>query len=309
MKKIEKNKIVFAIVLVTIVLFIGGYTMYVLKDDKEPSLDNNQIPIPKLDDEQKQYNSKLDALNDLKEVRERNAPSIYDERLLDSMGVYDPDFLDKEKMRIVDSIYQNGRIDYDTGSYRNDLVKQISPPKIKIQDNQESKDSIIIKSEDFAVSHGNFFHKAPEEISSSIVNTDAMIYAVVNGKHIVKKDYRLELRLIKSALINGRQFKKNTYLYGFVSFKPNRTLLHITNINHQKVSLKAFDFQDGNEGIYSVNNFRAEASRAVVEDALDQINIPAIPSAGVLKSVFQRSNKNVKVTITNNYKLILKPKL
>ncbi len=307
--KIEKNKMVFAIVLVAIVLFIGGYSMFVLGGDEESTLDSNQIPIPKLEDEQQEYNSKLDALNDLKEVRESNAPSIYDERLLDSLGVYDPDFLDKEKMRIVDSIYQNGRIDYDTGNYRNDIVKQITQPKIRIQERQELKDSVTIKPKNFTIAHTNFFHKSPEEISSSIANTDAMIYAVVNGKHIVKKDYRLELRLVKPARINGKQFKKNTYLYGFVSFKPNRTLLHITNINHQKVSLKAFDFQDGNEGIYIVNNFRTEASRAVVDDALDQINIPSIPSGGVLKSVFQRSNKNVKVTITNNYKLLLKPKL
>jgi hypothetical protein len=29
----------------------------------------------------------------------------------------------------------------------------------------------------------------------------------------------------------------------------------------------------------------------------------------VIKNVFQRSNKNLKVTITNNYKLLLKPVL
>ena len=117
--KVEKNKIVFSIVLVCILLFIGGYAMLVLGEDEEPTIENNQIPVPKLEDDQKEYDSKLDALNDLKEVRETNAPSIYDERLLDSTGVYDPDLLDKKKMQMVDSIYQQGQIRYSDRTFEN----------------------------------------------------------------------------------------------------------------------------------------------------------------------------------------------
>ena len=110
--KLEKNKIVFAVVILGIIIFMSIYAITVFGGDDSPTIENNQIPVPKLEDGQKEYDSKLDALNDLKEVRQTNAPSIYDERLLDSTGVYDPDLLEKEKMRIVDSIYQNGRIDY-----------------------------------------------------------------------------------------------------------------------------------------------------------------------------------------------------
>ena len=67
--KIEKNKIIFSIVLVCILLFIGSYAMLVLGEDEEPTLESNQVPVPELEDDQKQYDSKLDALNDLKEVR------------------------------------------------------------------------------------------------------------------------------------------------------------------------------------------------------------------------------------------------
>ena len=122
--KIEKNKLVFAHVILGVVFFIGSYSVIILGGDEEPIIENNQIPVPKLKDEQKEYESKLDALNDLKEVRQTNAPSIYDERLLDSTGVYDPDLLDKEKRRIVDSIYRHGRIDYASNSYRNSVPKQ-----------------------------------------------------------------------------------------------------------------------------------------------------------------------------------------
>ena len=308
--KIEKNKIVFAAVLLCIVLFIGAYWVIVLGDDSAPTIENNQIPVPELENEQKEYESKLEALDDLKEVRETNAPSIYDERLLDSLGVYDPDLLDKEKMRIVDSIYNEGRISYTDQSYRSVGQKGFKEVKKK----KMSVDTVVPKIEqaitmkEVGLEHQLFFASAPlkKEVLDANLDTDTLIYVVVNRTQVVKKDFRLELRLTQPAVVSGRKLPKHTRLYGFVSFKPNRVMLHITNIEQQKVSLKAYDLQDGNEGIYIVNNFRGEASNEIVDDAIDQINIPSVPSVGVFKKVFQRSNRNIKVTITANYKLILK---
>ena len=172
------------------------------------------------------------------------------------------------------------------------------------------KNSVVISDVaiDFNKPHAAFFHKAPA-VNFQNEDSDSLIYAIVNGTQVVKKYFRLELQLTQPAVVSGRKLPKHTRLYGFVSFKPNRVMIHITNIEHQEVSLKGFDFQDGNEGVHIVNNFRAEATKELVNNTMNQINIPSVPSAGVLKSVFQRSNRNVKVTITDNYKLILKPKL
>lgn len=305
--KIERNKIVFASIIGMIVLFIGSYSMVVLKKDEDPTIQTNRIPIPELQDEQKEYDSKLDAINDLKEVREANAPSIYDERMLDSSGVYDPDLPDKKKAQIVDSIYNQGRINYADNSYRKSRVQKVIKkvnPSGSIADKQDygktlSSDKTVFK---------DFFNSNPNKSERIEKSTDDVIHVVVNGDQVVKTFSRLEMRLARPALINNELLPKNTYLYGFVSFKPNRTMIDITNINHQPVNLKAYDLQDGNEGIYVVNNFQTEASKALVGDAVNEINIPAVPSVGVLKKVFQRSNRHVKVTIMNNYKLILKPK-
>ncbi|MDH5415130.1 MAG: conjugative transposon protein TraM, partial [Flavobacteriaceae bacterium] len=274
-------------------------------NNENPTLKTNRIPVPRLKDDQKKYDSKLEAINDLKEVRENNAPSMYDERLLDSLGVYDPELLDKEKMRMVDSIYNEGRINYTEHTFRRPT------PKPVVNSGWIKKDSLVLHAKDLDLQkyQSAFFHKSPSDKSGLIKDTDPMIYAVVNRTQVVKKDFRLELRLTQPAVIKGRKLPKHTKLYGFVSFKPNRVLIHITNLEHQEVSLKAFDLQDGNEGIYIPNNFKADASKVIVDDALDQVNIPAVPSVGVLKKVFQRSNRNIKVTITDNYKLILKPKL
>ncbi|WP_422860644.1 conjugative transposon protein TraM [Flagellimonas sp. S174] len=306
--KIERNKIVFAAIILCVVLFIGSYAVIALGDEEEPTIESNQIPVPELEDEQKEYDSKLEALDDLKEVRQTNAPSIYDERLLDSTGVYDPDLLDKEKMRIVDSIYNEGRISYSDRSFRK--------PKAKIEPRSFQKDSISksdMKEErmvpkELGLEHQLFFASNPLENENLITqNTDAFIYVRVDGTQTVRNNYRLQMRLTKDALINGNPVRRNTPIYGFVSFKPNRTIIEIENINHKPVKLNAFDLQDGSEGIYIENGFRAEARQEVVGDIVDDINIVGVPQVSGVKRIFQRNNRSVKVMVTDNYQLILKP--
>ncbi len=305
--KIEKNKIVFAAVILCVVLFIGSYSAMMLGDDEESTIENNQIPIPELEDEQKEYDSKLEALDDLKEVRQTNAPSIYDERLLDSTGVYDPDLLGKEKMRIVDSIYNEGRISYSDRSYRK--------PEIKVEPSISKKDSVLeidtkennIASKELGLEHQLFFASNPLENDNLVSqNTDDFIYVRVDGTQTVRNDFRLQMRLTRAALINNISVPKNAPIYGIVSFKPNRTIIKIENINHRPVELKAFDLQDGSEGIYIENSFRAEARQEVVGDIVDDINIVGVPQVSGIKKIFQRNNRTVKVTVTDNYQLILK---
>ncbi|MDC9722239.1 MAG: conjugative transposon protein TraM [Urechidicola sp.] len=304
--KIEKNKLIFAAVILCVVLFIGSYAVIMLGEDEEPTIENNQIPVPKLKDEQKEYESKLEALDDLKEVRQTNAPSIYDERLLDSTGVYDPDLLGKEKIRIVDSIYNEGRISYTDRSYRKPKVK-VQPRQVKIDTTFRTKEKeTTVETKELALEHQLFFASNPVGNENNNQNTDAIIYVRVDGTQTVRTNFRLQMRLTKEAIIKGILLPKNTSIYGFVSFKPNRTIIKIENINHQPVKLKAFDLQDGSEGIYIENSFRAEARQEVVGDLVDDINIVGVPQVSGIKKIFQRNNKNVKVTIANNYNLILK---
>lgn len=307
--KIEKNKIVFSAVLLCILLFIGGYAMLVLGENEEPAIDNNHIPVPELEGGQKEYKSKLEALDDLREVRETNAPSIYDERLLDSTGVYNPDLLDKEKMRIVDSIYRNGRINYTENSYRQSKTKTVKPA-IKIEKDstdgiQENETSVAAKER--SLEHQLFFASHPiQNEALNTQNTDAFIYVRVDGTQTVKNNYRLQMRLTREAYINNVLVPKNTPIYGFVSFKPNRAIIAIKNIDHRLVKLMAYDLQDGSEGIYIENSFRAEATNEVIGDMVDDINIAGVPQISGIRKIFQRNHRNVKVTVTDNYKLILK---
>ncbi|WP_149275613.1 conjugative transposon protein TraM [Pareuzebyella sediminis] len=309
--RIEKNKIIFSIMLVCILLFIGGYALLVLEEDQESTLENNQVPIPELKDDQKEYDSKLDALNDLKDVRQTNAPSIYDERLLDSTGVYDPDLLDKEKMRIVDSIYQQGQIEYSDRKYENfniankatKSIKEVPKDTALVIEERETK----VAAKEMGLEHQLFFASHPiENDDKNMLKTDTFIYVRVDGTQTVKNNYRLQMRLNKAANIYGEHYTKNIPIYGFVSFKPNRTIIDIEQIDHQPIKLKAHDYQDGSEGIYIENSFRAEITNEVLGDMVEDINIPGVPQVSGIKNVFRRNQRNVKVTVLDNYKLILR---
>lgn len=305
--KIEKNKIVFAAVLAVIFIFLISYSMMVMGDDESENDNLEQTLVPDLDENQKEYDSKLDAINDLKEARETNAPSIYDEKLIDSLGFYDPDLPEREKERIIDSIYDAGKIQYSEKKYQNFRQKKVAQNNTRQIDSTELKREQKIEAKELGLEHQLFFAASPKPIDfSTLGNTDETIYVVVDGDQIVMANTRLRMRLTKSATVNGKLMPKNTSVFGFISFQPNRALIEIENIKHHPTKLKAFDLQDGSEGIYVENNFRAEATREVLDDVIGDINIPTVPQVGGLTQVFRRSNRRIKVTVLNNYRLILK---
>ncbi|WP_031445825.1 conjugative transposon protein TraM [Arenibacter algicola] len=308
--KIEKNKIVFAAVLAVIFLFLISYSVMVMGDDESENENLEQTLVPDLEENQKEYNSKLDAINDLKEVRENNAPSIYNEKLIDSLGYYNPDLPELEKEHIVDSIYAAGKIKYSKSSYQNLGERKIGPKKVQEIDSAEIKREQKIESKELGLEHQLFFAASPKPNDISIIgNTDATIYAVVDGDQVVQANSRLQMRLTNRATINGKVITKNTPVFGFISFQPNRALIEIENIDHLPTKLKAFDVQDGSEGIYIENSFREEVGTEVLNDIIHDINIPSVPQVSGVTKVLRRKNRNVKVTVLNNYKLILKPKL
>ncbi|ARN78895.1 conjugal transfer protein TraM [Nonlabens spongiae] len=308
--KVEKNKIVFAAVLAVIFIFLISYSIMVMGDDEAETENLKQTLVPDLEENQKEYDSKLDAINDLKKVRENNAPSIYDEKLIDSLGFYDPDLPEREKERIVDSIYEAGKIQYSSKRYQNLGQKRNVRKAVSKIDSTEVKREQKIEAKELGLEHQLFFAASPKPNEISIIgNTDETIYVVVDGDQVVKANTRLRMRLTKAATINGKEMPKNTPVFGFISFQPNRALIEIENIQHHPTKLKAFDLSDGSEGIYVENNFREEATREVLDDVIGDINIPSVPQVGGLTQVFRRSNRRVKVTVLNNYRLILKPKL
>lgn len=307
--KIDKKKITFAVVIGAVVIFIVAYSILTFGGDKDEQDELLQPLVPTLETVKDDYTSRLDAVDDLKEVRETNAPSIYDEKYLDSTGVYDPDFMEKEKIRLVDSIYTNSQIDYSTGTYKKpNPVKEnvISTVTEKEKENQkkEEAEALRIEAKEMALEQQLFFASNP--LPKTVDDSTPTLNVIVDRKEVLRVNDRIEMRTQHDVTIEGYFIPRNTQLFGIVSFKPNRVLLEIENIKNIPFAFKAYDYRDNLEGIYIKNSFREELRQQVLGDVIDDINVPGIPQVSGVKKIFQRSNRQVKVTVNNNYVLSLK---
>ena len=307
--KLQKNKIVFSSVIAIVLIFLVSYSVLLFGDNNDENENLKETLIPELEQEQEDYTTKLDAINDLKKVRETTVPSIYSDMLIDSLGYYDPGLIEKEKQRIVDSIYRNGKINYTENKYRTINIK----PKIEKHqtvDNATKEIKNNIEAQEIGIEHNLFFASNPKRnLFYTTSKTNSEIHVTVDGNQTVSNKYRLKMRLINDAFINDCVVQKNTPIYGFINFQPNRVMIEIENILHHPVKLKAYDLQDGSEGIYVENSIRADAKREVAEDVVNDINISGVPQISGIKSIFQKNNRKIKVAVINNYKLILKSSL
>lgn len=308
--KIEKNKIVFAAVLAVIVLFLVCYGISLsIEDESEEQLTQTEIPI--LEQEQLEYESKLDALNDLKKVNPQTAPSIYDENLLDSLGYYNPQYAEQEKQRVVDSIYRANQKLYsaqESKTYIRTSNQKAIPAEQSPEVQQQERQVIHQK---LGLEHQLFFAAATSTSLKATAldpKSEDVVQAVVDGDQVVKANTRIQLRLVEAITIKATRIPKNTKVFGTISFQPNRALIKIEQINHHPVVLEAFDLQDGLKGIYVENNFRAQATREVMDDVLQDINIPSLPRVSGISQLLRSDNRNVKVTVLNNYRMLLKIK-
>ncbi|MEL7269612.1 MAG: conjugative transposon protein TraM [Bacteroidota bacterium] len=300
----DKKKIVFVSVVVLVIAFIVGYVLFIWSDTNDTRNELQTTLVPDLPENPASFESRKAAVDAIEEKRERFAPSIYDEKLLDSTGRFDPNLLDKEKQRVVDSIYNLGRIDYTTNGYRNKPSKKTMSKKSeskKTAIKTKQKESMDLNA--IALEQQLFFATSPELKQK---NDGTSFYAIVDGEQTVKANDRLQLRIANELKLGEVIFKQNTRIYGIVKFQPNRLLLEIEGVEHHPFQLSAFDVADGLEGIYIKNSFREDASREVLNDVVEDVNIPGVPKVRGIKRVFQRSNRNVKVTVRNQYKVLLK---
>jgi len=304
--KIDKKKVVFGSMVLVVMAFMVIYGFMEFGEDTETQNQLDQTTVPLLEENQKEYKTRMDAVDNLKEKKPSNAPSIYDNALMDDEGNYDPYLPEKEKMKLMDSILGSGPDleDYD--------LKNIQTPSGTIADSILPNSRLLKMEEIASIGNGHsafFFNISSQSNKPRIDTTHQLVSALVNGDQVVRKDERLEIRLSHDVMIAGDSLLKNRILYARCSFKANRLLLTIHPTGDLKTPLKAFDISDGQEGIYIENSFRSQATTEVLDDVIQDINVSGVPQVSGLKNIFQRSNRNVKVKVLNQYQLILKPTL
>ncbi len=302
---IDRKKAVFIGVVVLLTCFIVAYGFWGMETDKkmtEKKISNPEVPA--LSGESEEYQSRIEAVDQLREERDRVPPSLYPDMDSQAYEPYDPYLGEKEKNRLMDSILKSGP---EPDDY---YFEPVSSVKIKdtsstIIGNKSTKSPDHIPGE----GHLEFFFVSKDQKSIPLEESSPSFRVSVNGDQVVRKDERLELRTIDPIKIGNDSLASNNLIYARAGFRANRLLLEIEGNSIPGGKLVAYDLSDGLEGIYIENSFRSQATTEVLDDVIQDINISGVPQVRGLKSIFQRDNRNVKVKVLHQHQLILKPAL
>ena len=142
---------------------------------------------------------------------------------------------------------------------------------------------------------------------SNIQESDPFFYGVIKGDHLgLKNKQRVALMLPKDALINGKLYKRNTVIYAIATFGSSRVNLTINNINQVPVNIKAYDAEDGGIGLQVRESLVSETSTEMVSDGADDLDLSGVPFGNTIKKILKKKNKEAKIDLLNNQKMILK---
>lgn len=309
--KLQKNKIVFVLVLACVVLFIIAYSLLTFGKEKEPKLNTDQIPLPDLEDSPAAYESKLEAIEALKEERETTAPPMYPEHMVDDKGYFNPDYMEYEKQRIIDSVFSNTKFD---GRGADSISWEKEPEPIEGEVENRGDETLgnpgWTTIRERALAHQLFFASDPDRTKEIIAGIGGYgLLAYVDGDQTVRDGHRLDLRLEGDVRFQGNTVPKDTRVHGFVKIRPNRVIVEIVGFGRHGISLKAHDLQDGREGIYVENHMKGELVERGLDKAIGEVNLPGLPQINGLKRIFQGHNRAIKVNIKDKYQIVLKPEL
>ncbi|WP_286760583.1 conjugative transposon protein TraM [Salegentibacter sp. UBA1130] len=303
---IDRKKAVFIGVVVLITCFIVAYGFWGMETDEKMTEKKISNPdVPALIGESEEYQSRMEAVNQLREERDRVPPSLYPDMDFEAYEPYDPYLGENEKTKLMDSILKSGP---EPDEYH------FEPVTSSFKEKDTSGITSVIKSTNSpdhipGEGHLEFFFVSKDQKSISLEDSSARFRVSVNGDQVVRKDERLELRTIDPIKIGKDSLASNSLIYARSGFRANRLLLELTGNSIPGGKLVAYDLTDGLEGIYIENSFRSQATTEVLDDVIQDINISGVPQVRGLKAIFQRDNRNVKVKVLHQHQLILKPAL
>ena len=305
MKIDRKNAVVIGgvVLLTCIIVAYGFWGMETNKKATEEQIGNPGVPA--LSGETEEYQSRKEAVDQLREERDRVPPSLYPDMDSETYEPYDPYLEEKEKNRLMDSILKSGPepeeyyfeplaspvMEKDTSSTI--IVNEVTNPPVHIP----------------GKGHLEFFFVSKDQKSIPSEDSSASFRVSVNGDQVIRKEECLELRIIDPIKIGKDSLASNSLIYARAGFRANRLLLEITGNSIPGGKLVAYDLSDGLEGIYIENSFRSQVTTEVLDDVIQDINISGVPQVRGLKAIFQRDNRNIKVKVLHQHHLILKPAL
>lgn len=135
--------------------------------------------------------------------------------------------------------------------------------------------------------------------------------AAINENQTIYENSVVTVRLLEDAVSDDVTIQKNTYLYGVATFNQNgRLLVNFNNINDhgqtRSISLKAYDFLDGYEGLIISD---PDVVSVLKNQTNDQVT-SEISSQGtvgrIISGVMRKKKTTIKITLYDEHQIILK---
>ncbi|MCA6440444.1 MAG: conjugative transposon protein TraM [Chitinophagaceae bacterium] len=145
------------------------------------------------------------------------------------------------------------------------------------------------------------------------------LMAIIPSEQQLQNGTLVKLELGSAILVNGVRIPAGTFLYGMARFDNERLQIHIPSIRLDNqllpVSLSVYDM-DGLEGIYVPGSLNREVVKESADKAIQSMGVSrfgvllptevAASGIGAVKSLLSKRVKQVRVTLTAGYKLLLR---
>lgn len=180
-----------------------------------------------------------------------------------------------------------------------------------------NKQQVFVVSLNDTIKHARGFYSLDDK-GISEVNQNA-IEAIVPETQTVVAGATVKLLLENDIYINGQLISRNSFVYGTAALNNERLRINITSIRYKNniipVSLEVYDI-DGLQGIYIPGSINREVAKESSNEAINALGLTTFdPSftaqatgAGIqaAKTLLSKKVKQVKVTIKEGYKILLK---
>ena len=293
-----------------------GFVLFAVNDfgGDEKNKEVTEIATP--ESETDKYNSKLEAVQQGDKPVSTSNNSLMDAYKKDNSNS-ETNSDDEETKRLEEEIKKMNnekeepvttapvKKSRSTNSYSPVRERQYSSSSIKKTESKKSEKESV--QDDF----GDFFSSSTKSkasaAASNVQESDPFFYGVIKGDHLgLKNKQRVALMLPKDATINGKVYKKNTVIYAIATFGASRVNLTINNINQVPVSIKAYDAEDGGVGLQVRESLVSETSTEMVSEGADELDLNGVPFGNTIKKILKKKNKEAKIDLLNNQKMILK---
>lgn len=195
--------------------------------------------------------------------------------------------------------YSSQKSVYNSKSKRN--INSYDEPLEK-EESSNIKDKVIITNDN---DDSGFFKKKSKP--KIIDNSDLNIYASVHTNQTIMNNQRVKFRSTKEFYYKGQKYPINTIIYGLAEIKPNRLIIKINKINQTDIKLEVYDSEDSEQGMYVITpNLNASLKKELKKEGIEDDDLRNIPFSRSLKNIFEKTVKEEKVQLLNNYKVIIK---